>query len=239
MLNYIRADLTRILTRKSFYIFFASLLSLYLIGLFITSSTLSEDKIVNQASNIFMFLSLLGGGYLFTAIYNDDLTAKSLPALLGFGIKRTTIIIAKIIIFIIMSSLIFLLAYITFNLIFMVLGFKIDGDMTNQILKLLLTYFLQLLAYTSIASIIVYGTQKATMSIVAFVLLATSFISQMLLLLLSQFKDMVDLTRFTLMPIIAELISKGNLVSILSYLIYIIVFITLSMIAFKKKDLEF
>ena len=176
---------------------------------------------------------------MFSTIYNDDLTAKTLPSLIGFGTKRTTIIISKIIISIIMSVVMFLSAFIVFYLMFTILGISINENMSIGLLKILFMNLLKLLAFSTISSVVVYGTQKATFSIVTFILLITSFISQMLSLLLTQIKGIVDLSKFTLIPIVSNLMIETTFLTILPYLIYVMIFITLSVIAFRKKDLEF
>ena len=62
MINYIKADFYRIFSRKSLYIFFASLMILYFLAVFITSSTLNADKILSQGEYVFMFLAILRWG---------------------------------------------------------------------------------------------------------------------------------------------------------------------------------
>ncbi|MCL2860180.1 MAG: hypothetical protein FWF46_06485 [Oscillospiraceae bacterium] len=59
MINYIKADFYRIFSRKSIYIYFAGILLLYLLSVFITSGTLSADKILSGADNVFLFLAIL------------------------------------------------------------------------------------------------------------------------------------------------------------------------------------
>jgi hypothetical protein len=38
-------------------------------------------------------LLVIGGTFMFSTIYGDDFVAKSLPALIGFGKKRESIVI--------------------------------------------------------------------------------------------------------------------------------------------------
>jgi len=59
MINYIKADFYRIFSRKSLYIFFASLMILYFLAVFITSSALNADKVLSQGDYLFMFLAIL------------------------------------------------------------------------------------------------------------------------------------------------------------------------------------
>ncbi|MDR2416213.1 MAG: hypothetical protein LBD75_06535 [Candidatus Peribacteria bacterium] len=120
MFNYIKADLYRIFRKKSMYMYFGILAIGYILMLVIFSIT-EGGKILGEISPIFMLVSLFGGGYLFATVYNDDLTAKTLPALIGFGIKRRMIVIAKFIVHTLMTLLLclgtLLLIYITLILL--------------------------------------------------------------------------------------------------------------------------
>ena len=239
MLNLIKADAYRILFKKNFYIYFISLFVLYCLILLFQSNSLTEAGIISQANSIFTFLTLIGGGYLFATIYNDDLNAKSLPALIGFGKKRITIIISKLILTIIISSIVFLLGYVTLYLSFMALGLNIDQSTNIALIKIMFTNLLKLWAFCNIVSILVYGTQKATTSIVIFVLLAANIISQLLFVLFSQFKGTIDLTVYLISPIVNELVNNVSIQTITPYIIYNALFIALAYVMFRKKDLEF
>jgi ABC-type transport system involved in multi-copper enzyme maturation permease subunit len=235
MFNYIKAEIYRIFTKKSMYIYFATLLILYILYIFIRSKVLTESSIFAEASQVFFFLSLFGGGYLFATIYNDDLNAKSLPTLIGFGMKRSVIIISKMTINVVMTLLMFFSACIAFYLIFYVIGLKMDNNMINDVLELMFSYLFRLFAYSSIASVVVYGTQKATMAMVTFILLVTMFVDQVLITFLNDALGEI----FIVILIVGKLISNLSVVTVISYLVYVVVFIVLSILAFRKKELEF
>ncbi|MDR2640757.1 MAG: hypothetical protein LBC61_05650 [Candidatus Peribacteria bacterium] len=126
-----------------------------------------------------------------------------MPTLIGFGMKRSVIIISKVIINLFMMILMFIGAFIAFYLIFYVIGLKIDSTTMTDVLAKVLDYFLRLFVYISVASLVVYGTQKATMSMVAFALLITMFVDQMLLIFLND----------TLSEIFVVIVLIGNLIS--------------------------
>lgn len=238
MFNYIKSEFYRILNKKSMYIFLGICMIGYIIITLMRIKEMTDASIIGEANFVFTFVSILGGGFMFATIYNDDLTAKTLIPLIGFGEKRIIIAISKIIITIILMSILLISALIAFYLIFTLIGFNVE----TNILKELYPQFLLTIAYSIVASVLVYGTQKATISIVAFVLLSTGFISQLLLMLLESnlIKNLIgDVARFTIYPIVIKLVDKVNIQTIIPYLIYIIVIIVLSIITFKKKELEF
>jgi ABC-type transport system involved in multi-copper enzyme maturation permease subunit len=171
---------------------------------------------------------------IFSTIYNDDLNAKSLPTLIGFGMKRSVIIISKIIINVVITLLMFFAAFIVFYLIFYVIGLKIDNNMTD-VLNLAFDCLLRLFAYSSIATVVVYGTQKATMAMVTFVLLVTMFVDQILVTFLND--TLAEM--FTVILIVGNLTSNLSVMVVIGYLVYVVVFVVLSILAFRKKELEF
>ena len=86
MLNYMRGELYRLLHKKSLYLFFGALALGYTLVAFVRSGGLGEDSLLGDAANFFGYLPALAGGFLFAAVYTDDLSAKSLATLVGFGI---------------------------------------------------------------------------------------------------------------------------------------------------------
>ena len=241
MINYIRADLQRIFAKKSLYITFGILAIGYIVML-VTNGVTSGGKIFNEAGTIFMLVALCGGGYLFATLYTDDLTAKTLPALIGFGMKRRTILIAKLCMNILLTFLLcggtFLLLYATLSLV----GFEMTSEALGSLLRMSVVRFLQLVAFGSIASVLVYGTQKATFSIVTFILLVTALLSW----LVKKFLGMAvisglfgDLSQYLIDPLIEGLVAAPKVATALPYVLYLAVFVLLSIVAFRKKELEF
>jgi len=242
MINYLKADFYRIFNKTSLYIFFSILLIIFLFLVLIKIMPIKAGSILQNGLIIFEMLLIIGGGFLFTAIYNDDLTSKSLPQLIGFGKKRTLIVVSKLVVNIVISGLVYTGAFIVFYLIINIFGVNVNFETIGELIKIALNSLFRLYAYSIIASIIAYGTQKATISIVSYVILATGFIDQILSLLLGRIEGMVDglfLNKYTILQITDEMVSNPSISAIIPYLIALMVFITLSIIAFRKKDLEF
>jgi len=237
MINYLKADFMRIVTKKGMYVYFAILFVLYLVVAFIQARNFN---VAGQAQFVFQFVGLMGGGYLFSSLYNDDLHAKSLPQLIGFGKKRGQLVLCKLILNTVFSAVLFVIGGLLFQGTMAVLGIQADSESQAMVTRYALTYGFSLVAYSTVASVLVYGTQKATVSIVAFVLLASGFISQILFLVLNMLGDFgTSLFRFTLTPIVANLAGEFSFGNLLSYLLYIGIFGIIAVLAFSKKDLEF
>jgi ABC-type transport system involved in multi-copper enzyme maturation permease subunit len=219
------------------YIYFASLLVGYILLMFVQSSNL-VNNVLQQGGIVFDLMLIFGGGFLFATIYNDDLTAKSLPQLIGFGKKRTTIVISKIIISIILSVIVYFAAYAAFYLLVTSFGVSIDADTNKKLLLFLFNSLFKLFAYYSIGSIAAYGTQKATVSVVVFTVFATGLGEQMIMLLFAQFQNIIDLTGCAVLLIVGKLVENPSIETITPYIITLLILTVISIIAFRKKDLK-
>jgi hypothetical protein len=241
MIDYIRADFYRILRKKSLYITFAIFLVCYCFLVFMRSNGLTDDNIAVEGSLVFNLLSLAGGGVLFAALYGDDLSAKTLPAVIGFGRRKISIVVAKLIMAVIIYFLVFAMTLGVLHVVLTCFGLNASAEISTLV-NSCLTYLLIALAYVAIASVVAFGTQKATLALVTYVVLATGFVGTMVGLLLSAgfIKDMVgDLSQYLITPLVGRLISEFSLIHLLEYAIYGGVFVALSAVIFQKKDLEF
>jgi ABC-type transport system involved in multi-copper enzyme maturation permease subunit len=202
----------------------------------------TEADIPTQANIFFEMLTIFGGTFLFATIYNDELSAKNLSTLIGFGNRRSMIVLAKAVLTVAMNILMYGLALLVFYLLFVAIGMPPTGDMMNDIFPMVEQTFFRTLIYGMVTSVVVFGTQKATFSVVVYVLLATGFVGSMLGMLFSAgfvVNVVGDLTVFLATPVVNKLVYVTSAMAILSYLIYLAVFCVLSIVAFNKKDLEF
>ena len=106
---------------------------------------------------------------------------------------------------------------------------------------------LQIVAYGSVAAIVVYGLQRPTFGVVAYLLLALGVVSQLLSALLrwEPIQDALPGLADHLMTGISLRIQTGIvlghsiLAPVAEYLIYVAATLALSVGAFHKKELEF
>lgn len=247
MLNYIHAELVRIRSKKSIYLYFLICFAFYAFTLFMRSSSLTDTSVLREAVDFLStILPIFAGTILFSVIYNDDLTAKTLPQVVGFGLPRHMIILAKFIILLIVTLITFIIGYLLYNALFFALGFNSIEHALN-VIPILVTPFLMIIAYSLIASVVVYGTQRATMSIVAFLVFATGLVPSLLSMLFSSslVTNLVgNVSPYLLTNLIREMGSnlldhKLVFTQPLLVVLYFIVFIAVSMLVFNKKELEF
>ncbi len=246
MINYIRAEIYRIVSKKNLYAFLGALLVLYAIMMVIQYGGHAPNgagNIVTQSKTLFSLMAILGGCFLFFTVYTDDLTAKTLPALIGFGKKRASIVIAKLAVMVLFTVAMFALTLVAFRALFSAMGYSTGGDVARQLWSVVSEKSLMVVAFAAVSSVVVYGTQKAVLSVVLFAFLSSGIISQLLINFLdsSLVRGMAGggLGDYTVIPIITALTGGTTIATVVPYVVYLGLFVALSIVAFGRKDLEF
>jgi ABC-type transport system involved in multi-copper enzyme maturation permease subunit len=247
MFSLIRAEIYRVLHKRSFYIYFGVLAVLYAMFVVIRLSSLGVDSVGDDASKMFTFLPVLVGGYLFATLFNDDLSSKNLSTLIGFGISKAKIVLAKLLLLVGFGTLIFGLAPLFMNFVYALLGFANTGESLGIAYAYALTGLMATVAYAAIAAIAVYGLQRATFAIVLFIILTLGQVDQLVMMLfqLDFLANLVpDIMNHLLTGITTtvrnDILVGGNALGALTeYGVYIVVATALSVVAFNKKELEF
>lgn len=246
MIGYIKAEIFRILSKKSLYLCWLALLAAFAVMMAIQYGgrvPMAESSIIMQGKTLFsLMMAIVGGCFLFFTVYTDDLGAKTLPALIGFGKKRSGIVFSKLIVMTLFTVAMFVLTLFAFLWLFSAMGYAVGGGVTEAMWKLVLEKTLTVVAFAAISSVVVYGTQKTALSVVLFAMLSTGFVSQLLINFLdSSLMQGVagGLSRYTIMPIIETAMADTTFAAFLPYAIYLGVFVTLSIVAFDRKELEF
>jgi len=236
MFSLIRSEIYRLLRKKSLYIYFGVLAVGYFVLVLIRSSGLRESSIVSDALILFALLPALAGGFLFAAIYTDDLNSKNLISLVGFGVPKATIIIAKFLLMTLFGIIIFGLVPLYHCAVYAAFGQKATSDMVAMIFAASLERLLAVLAFGVLSGVVVYGLQRATFAIVSYLLLAFGVIGSLLSLALDSFApDLVEhLISGITNRIFVGMISGGSIIMpIIEYIISVLVAVALSLIAFQ------
>jgi hypothetical protein len=229
------------------YIYFGVMAVLYFLFVFITSNGYREPKsVVNDANLFFGMLPVIAGGFFFSAIYNDDLNSKNLIAIVGFGINKTKIVIAKLILMTLAGIVICGVTPLFHYVVYIINGCAAKTSSIPTLYIIMLKYFLLILAYASIAGIAVYGTQRKTFSMVLYILLATGIIGGLIeLILFFIFKEKssdytVHLIGNITNRILLGIDGKDKLIMpIIEYIAYIIIAAGTSIAALHRKEMEF
>lgn len=245
MINYIKADIYRIMKKKSLKITLGLYILLFLTIIFIlyTNSFTGQDYL-SKTITIIGFYPLVVGLGIFISIYFDNFRSKSIHVAIGHGVPKRKIVIC----YFVTTVFVTLLLTIIFSLFIIVIPSIIKIPLTNAIVsKLLLNIFMQFLriiGYASIASILIFFTQNGMLGVVVYVLLSSSTVLMILTVILSQeffVTTFGDLTQYlftnTLNNIIITLSSDGLKMIVATS--YFVISLIVSMFAFRKKELEF
>jgi len=242
MLKLLESEIYRLLHKKSMYIYFGALAAGYFIISFIRSGGFREESVVNDAMTMFSLLPALAGGFLFSAIYTDDLNSKKLISLVGYGVSKAIIIMTKFVLIALLGVTVFGIAPLYHCAIYIILGQTITADMIAMIYAVSVKNLLTVLAYAALSGVVVYGLQRATFAIVTYLLLAFGVIGGLVSVAINTFAP--KLTEY-LMPgisdkILLALITDTPLaMPLIEYTIYVLVSLALSVVAFYRKEMEF
>lgn len=249
MLNYITADIKRILSKKSFYRFILICTILFEAVVYIGSSQgLDQVGYLSLVQALVSMMPLIMGIYIFSVVYMDDLRSKSIQSAIGFGFKRGEIILVKLMNTLILLMITFLSMFTVIFITALFYQVKLDGNGLMLILKGLGLGALNILLYSSISSVAAYGLQKTAASMTTFILLITNTVYFLLSLILQHdfVVDLVgDLSPYLPYRLLNTLstnlymsapVKSSTIILILAYFIFSYVGAT---VLFKAKELEF
>jgi len=247
MIKLITGEMYRLLHKKSIYTYFCSLAAGYFLIAFIRSDGFNAQSIVNDAFNFFNFLPAIVGGFLFSSIYTDDLIAKNLITLVGFGMSKAKIVLAKIVLTALLGTVIFALAPLLLYVTHAAFGWTATASTMTMVYAVSFKYLLITIGYSALSGIVVYGLQRTTFAMVLYILFAFNIVGSLFKLFLVNMVGVgfASLITDRLMPgitdrIFAGIISGGPLaLPVIEYIIYVAIVVMVSVIAFNKKEMEF
>lgn len=242
MLKLINGEIYRLLHKKSTYIYFGIVLAGYFLLAFMQSGGFNAESVVSDAGTYFNFLPALAGGFLFTAIYTDDLNAKNLITLVGYGLSKTKIILAKFILMALCCALFFGLMPLFHDACYLILGHGATARQLGTVYAISLQSALLTLAFATLSGIVVYGLQRTTFAVVAYILLAFSVINTLLTAILKLLKLHLQdhLVSGIATRVFVAVAGHGSIARpLIEYSAYIIVALVLSVLVFRRKEMEF
>lgn len=249
MLNYLIADLNRMSRKKSLIYTLATFLGLFLTMVFIIYTPNLDGGGYLSKTDLFLgFYPLVVGIPIFLSIYSDDFKSKAMQIAIGYGIDRNKIILTKAIETVILSVISGVLLGVLVTVVPKILGLTLTHEQFLELTLGALTGILKIIVYVGISTILVYHYQNAMYGTISFVLLGSGTVGMILNLILSQ-QFVVDLVgnltehMFTTLLAMEKLnyMTKGsfNITSIIEIILYMVIPVIVSMIIFRKKELEF
>jgi len=252
MRKYIGGEIYRVLHKRGLYILLFIYFALSAVMIAVANAMLDDvESLLSGVEALFSLMPFVIGGYLFSSFYCDDLSAKNLPTLIGFGIRRRTIVLSKLLLTLLFAGVFCVLFPLFVTAVLLLLGvaepallfeFAAQGFSALSVKALM-----EILGYVSVAAIVVYGLQRPTISVVAFLLIAMGVVGQLIgtvLNLNAVTRVAPGLSNHQLSMITIRVLTgmmEGGPVAapLLEFVVYIAVATTLTILAFRAKELEF
>lgn len=263
MLNYIAADLGRIFRRVprivlmlvSFAVFCAAVMIFVTIFNIFSEPEVIEAGIEIAANENIVFDAIgviagyaagLLGLFELIFVFSDDIKAKTTQIAIGVGISRTQVVLSKFfeLLILLIADMIVMLGLSALMGVF--LGSALNGAQMIQLFKTLsVDIVLSNIAYSSLVFVLVFTTQSMTLAILGFLALNFHIVSG-IIGLTGYIKALqgLNLSSYSLTTMIGKIggMAEGaglSLTPFLGYAAYIIVFLMIACLFFRKKELEF
>lgn len=249
MNNYIGADLRRIFQKQSFLGAFGAFAGCFAILVFIYfNPSFTAEMYISKMTGFMSFFPLVVGLLTFLSVYADDFKCRSMQIVIGYGMPRGRIILAKL-----LESAVLLLAASAGMAVLLAGAPLLLGlaPTSQQMASLVLTAaaeLLRALGYGAISAVAVFLTQNATGGTILYVLLSSKTVYIIATMLLGQdfLRNTVgDPTKYLYTSMLytckAELVQGGQpyISLMVALLVYIVLPTVISVVGFRKKELEF
>ena len=249
MNNYIGADLRRIFRKQSFLRSLGAFAGCFAILVFIYfDPNFTAEMYVSKMTSFMSFFPLVVGLLTFLSVYADDFKCRSMQIAIGYGMPRGRIIFAKL-----LESAALLMATAAGMAVLLTAAPLLLGltPTSQQVASLVLTAaaeLLRALGYGAISAVAVFLTQNATGGTILYVLLSSKTVYIIATMLLGQdfLRNTVgDLTKYLYTAMLytckANLVQGGQPFICMSFalLIYVMLPTVISVVGFRKKELEF
>lgn len=249
MRNYILADIKRICHKKTFLATAGTYIGLFFIMIFIYfNPSFTASSYAAKTAAFLSFFPLFVGLPVFLSVYYDDFKSRSMQIAIGYGMPRYKVILSKV------TESILLLFATVFCIGIIILIFPSILEIAlgqSEVAELIVTVIVEALraiGYICISAIPVFYTQNAVNGTVIFVLFSSKTVMILLTMILGQdflVNTVGDLTQYLYTSLLystcSMLVQTGTVrITLFGALILYIVFpIMLSVIGFRKKELEF
>ena len=249
MINYIRADIRRVLHKRSFLgalgtfaVLFAGVVFVYF------NPAFTAEMYAAKITSFLSFFPLAVGLFVFMAVYADDFKCRSMQVAIGYGISRRRIVLGKLV-----ESMLLLLCAAAVMGVFViatpiVLGLASNARQMELLAFTVLAEMLRALGYAALSAVAVFFSQNAVNGIIVYVLLASKTVYIALTIILGQEFLVNAVGDWTKHLYTAQLYAAGTLLAegesfgpvlILAVLGYVAIPTVISAASFSRKELEF
>ncbi|MGX7107934.1 hypothetical protein [Facklamia miroungae] len=249
MIDYIVADIKRIMKKNSFlYVVIGYLLLFFLIYFIKSGPTYQSQDIISDIESLNGWFPLFCGLVLFLAVYYDDFKAKTMQIAIGFGISRNKVVLSKIISIFILVGLMMAVICLFLIGIPQVFGSHFTNSQIKQIILSGVTEWIRTVGMVCLSIPLIYYTQNVINGVLIYILLASRFVLLIGSSILERefirkiFGDLSQyLLTFNVYSLKTQIIRSEEISLVKSFILilYILIPILLSIAAFRNKELEF
>lgn len=247
MLDYIGADVRRVLHKRSFWGVLGAFAGLFGLLVFVYfSPAFTADQYVAKITSFLDFFPLIIGLFVFMSVYADDFKCKSMQVAIGYGMPRERFVLEKLL----ESALLVLGVTAVMGVLVsaapVMLGLAPNARHLQRLVFSLAVEMLRAVGYTALATVPVFCTQNAVNGVIFYVLLASKTVYIALSLILGQeflVNKVGDLTKYlyTRQLYNGLLVQSGTGLAgvLLAVMGYVVAPTVISILVFRKKELEF
>jgi len=239
MLNFIKADVLRVLKKKTFIVLTSLVLLIVAVTLIIVLN--KDPRGVGVVGSLLAKAAVfLIGIPVFTAVFSDDFNSKAMQTIIGHGTSRRRLVLSRYCEYLVILAQAFAVISLLSLILFAVWGqVAVSGSFFGYLWK----YYLITALCVSASMILVYGAHNPTFGLVIFICLVADLLDLVLtgLSLVPFFaRHNIDLSLILPSNMLYEAIDNGKPVFYLvAFLCYIVLPLFLSVKLFEKKELEF
>jgi len=249
MNNYILANLKRILAKKSFYTTTIIFIGLMLFLTYVKAGPdYTSTGYINDVQTMIGLYPLLVGLAIFIATFYDDFKAKTVQSALGLGVSKTQVIFSKIIEVVILAIILGVITAVIIMLFPILFHIDMSAESYKNITIQYIGATVQMIGYFCLCLPILFFRYSAIEGVILYVMLSSSVIYIFSTLFLGS-ETVINIIGDKTFLILSNSISKikGAIISsssidftsVMMLILYFVLPIGLTIILFKKKELEF
>lgn len=245
MRRYIKADLIRIMTKKSRLII--CMIFLFLAEVFLWPDA-AKDTPVAIISSFGMFIKVMPiiiGLYEILRVFGDDFKGKTAQIAIGIGVSRHKVIFAKWLEMIILYTLDTLIILGLHFIICFVFGIVFTPAMLGEAVIFYLVSVITLAAYVAILLPILFASQGVTLAVIFYLLTASTGVARLikflggLPFLMKWHPYSYTLDNCLNLVRTRAILGALNPTAITGVLLYIIIGIGIAIFIYQRTELEF
>ena len=235
MINLIRADLRRVLRRPTLYIFAGLMLLFAILGGLSSDAMEMKKKKKNDTAYL---VAIMASVPILITLYGDDFRSGSMITVIGRGVSRTKLLVAKLITSSILLFGFYVLAFIEFYVFhtFLLNAYYSPKQTALTVLMIFLGWFRNV-ALFAFASILMYALWNVAAGIVT--ILGLIAFLRILLMAVNKEGTIYYLTTDGMIDKGYSAVMTGDFpYQFIIVVVYVVAFIVIGSLFFKRKELD-